>query len=377
MKKSLLIAILLMGTIFIIHDTIIAQVQVANGKIGIEVSALGRVRIYSPGVFDPSDATKNRQIDRFSILVSGSVGHVFDYYNDLLILTGPTLVTAPQKSDIEIDFTGDNTYNTPPLPPNVGEELKIYTWTNANYLLIKVTITNKETSVLAAHIGAEILPWNGNETNVYDNTTGIFSTNTATYPFIGFKELSQTVQSVKSIDWVSSYYNSDTDLYNWFLSGSIQSTYTTTSADGTVMFYSGPVVSLNPQATKVVWTAVSLGTTSADMKTNMDAAVVKYNTLFSSVKPIEGLPTGFALTQNYPNPFNPTTKINFSLINNEFVNLSVYDVLGQKVAELVNSNMNAGNYKVDFDASKLSTGVYIYRLTTPTQSISKKMSLLK
>ena len=374
MKKSLLTVVLLIGAIFIINDTIIAQVQFVNGKIGVQVSQYGRLRIYSPGVI--TDAHTNDQIDRFTILVSGSTGQVFDYTNDLQLLTGPTLVTTPQKSDFEIGFTGDNSYNTPPLPPSVGEDMNIYSWNNANYFLIKVTIKNIGTSALAAHIGAEILPWNGFETDAFDNTTGILSTVTPTYPYIGFKELSQTVQSVKFIDYAN-YTTTDADVYNLLVTGTVQAPFTAPTADGSALFYSGPVVNLVPQATKVVWTAVSLGTTSADMKTNMDAAVVKFNTLFTSVKPTEGLPTGFVLTQNYPNPFNPTTKINFSLINNEFVNLSVYDVLGQKVAELVNSNMNAGNYKVDFDASKLSTGVYIYRLTTPTQSISRKMSLLK
>jgi hypothetical protein len=374
MKKHLLIVVLLVGTIFLFNDIIIAQAQFVNGKIGVQISAAGRLRIYSPGVI--TDAHTNDQIDRISILVSGATGEVFDYNNDLQTITGPTLVATPPKSDFEIDYYGDNTYNTPALPPAVGETMNVYSWTNANYFLLKVTIKNIGTTALTSHIGAEILPWNGFETDAFDNATGILSTVTPTYPFIGFKELSQTVQSVKFVDYAN-YTNVDADVYNLLITGSIQSPFTAPTADGSVLYYSGPVVNLAPQGSKVLWTAIALGATAAEMKTNMDAAVAKYNSVFTSVQQIEGIPSAFALSQNYPNPFNPTTKINFSLNKSEFVNLSVFNVLGQKVAELINSNMIAGNYNVDFDASKLSTGVYIYKLTTPTQSISKKMSLLK
>jgi hypothetical protein len=376
MKKSLLTVIMLLGMFFILHDSIIAQITIDNGKFAFQLNSYGRLRIYSP-TYDTSDQNINDQIDRFSILVSGNKGEVFDYYNDLYLLTGPDSVVAPEKSDYEIAFTGDASYNTPPLPPNVGEDMNVYSWKNVKYLIVKVVIKNLEASALAAHIGAEIIPWNGYETDEYDNATGILWTNTASYPYIGFKDLTQTLESVKFIDYYKGYNSSDSTLYANFVTNSIQAAYTTDSANGTVLFYSGAVTNLEPQATKTIWTAIALGDTKDEMKTNMEAAVAKYNTTFTSVKPIEGIPMGFVLTQNYPNPFNPTTKINFSLIKNEFVNLSVYNVLGQKVAELINSDMNVGNYSVDFNAGKLASGVYIYRLATPTQSVTKKMSLLK
>jgi len=89
------------------------------------------------------------------------------------------------------------------------------------------------------------------------------------------------------------------------------------------------------------------------------------------------LPSGFGLSQNYPNPFNPVTNINFSVPKEGFVNLSVYDILGNKVNELVNENIKAGDYSMKFDASGLSSGVYFYTIKTNDFSSTKKMVLTK
>lgn len=95
------------------------------------------------------------------------------------------------------------------------------------------------------------------------------------------------------------------------------------------------------------------------------------------VEKVDQLPTGYNLTQNYPNPFNPTTQISFQLKNQENVTLKVYNMLGQEVATLLNEKMSAGVYNVNFDASKLSSGVYIYTLNAGKFFDSKKMTLLK
>ncbi|MBU0473101.1 MAG: T9SS type A sorting domain-containing protein [Bacteroidetes bacterium] len=85
----------------------------------------------------------------------------------------------------------------------------------------------------------------------------------------------------------------------------------------------------------------------------------------------------YALNSNYPNPFNPTTQISYQLPENSFVNLVVYNSLGQKVAELVNQHQSVGQYSVKFDASNLPSGVYIYKLQTDNFSDVKKMLLTK
>ncbi len=88
-------------------------------------------------------------------------------------------------------------------------------------------------------------------------------------------------------------------------------------------------------------------------------------------------PGEFVLYQNYPNPFNPTTIIQYVVSSPQFISLNVYDVLGNEIATLVNEEKPAGTYKVEFDASGLPSGIYMYRLTSGNLSISKKLILLK
>ncbi|MDL1892587.1 T9SS type A sorting domain-containing protein [Sphingobacteriales bacterium CHB3] len=90
-----------------------------------------------------------------------------------------------------------------------------------------------------------------------------------------------------------------------------------------------------------------------------------------------GVPTAFELEQNYPNPFNPSTKIAFSLTGSGFTTLTVYNVLGQKVASPMAQNMEAGRHEVDFNSSDLTSGVYFYRLESGNYSAVRKMMILK
>lgn len=89
------------------------------------------------------------------------------------------------------------------------------------------------------------------------------------------------------------------------------------------------------------------------------------------------VPLEYSLEQNYPNPFNPNTQIIYSIKEAGLVQLKVYDILGKEVATLVNENKEAGNYSVDFIASQLPSGVYIYQLTTPGFTQARKMILTK
>ncbi|GBD86503.1 hypothetical protein BMS3Abin03_00423 [bacterium BMS3Abin03] len=74
------------------------------------------------------------------------------------------------------------------------------------------------------------------------------------------------------------------------------------------------------------------------------------------------IPSEFILEQNYPNPFNPSTMIKFSLAADSRVTLTVFDILGQEVANLISGNLAAGSHEFNFDASNLNSGVYFYRI---------------
>lgn len=89
------------------------------------------------------------------------------------------------------------------------------------------------------------------------------------------------------------------------------------------------------------------------------------------------IPTHYNLSQNFPNPFNPTTTINYAVPQNGPVTIKLYDITGREVATLVNEVKNVGSYKIKFDASKLASGVYIYRMVAKDFVSVKKMSIMK
>lgn len=97
----------------------------------------------------------------------------------------------------------------------------------------------------------------------------------------------------------------------------------------------------------------------------------------NGVETQSGIASVYVLEQNYPNPFNPTTKIEFALPKQSMVDLKVYNVLGQEVAALVNGMLNAGHHAVTFDARRLASGLYFYRINAGDFSSVKKMMLLK
>jgi len=100
--------------------------------------------------------------------------------------------------------------------------------------------------------------------------------------------------------------------------------------------------------------------------------------LATDVKRVDNvLPQEFSLEQNYPNPFNPSTTIEFSLPKQAKVTLTIYNLLGQQVATLVNATLGAGSYTTEFDASNLASGTYIYRLSSDGFVKTSKMLLLK
>ena len=103
-------------------------------------------------------------------------------------------------------------------------------------------------------------------------------------------------------------------------------------------------------------------------------------------------PNEFVLSQNYPNPFNPTTTISYQIpdqlwsrkpsvtlsgVEESFVQLKIYDVLGNEIATLVNESQAAGNYSIQFEGSNLSSGIYYYQLKTDQFMETKKMLLIK
>ena len=135
----------------------------------------------------------------------------------------------------------------------------------------------------------------------------------------------------------------------------------------------GDYINVDYRGTRIapIWTDERAG----GYNTETYSAVID---LATEINQISGnIPIKFELSQNYPNPFNPVTQIKYQITNNSFVNLIVYDILGKEVATLVNKNQTAGTYEVKFDASKVSSGVYFYKLISGSFSDIKKMTVVK
>ncbi|MBK8549800.1 MAG: T9SS type A sorting domain-containing protein [Ignavibacteria bacterium] len=115
-----------------------------------------------------------------------------------------------------------------------------------------------------------------------------------------------------------------------------------------------------------------------------DGAILKFNAdLINISVEYNYLPESISLYQNYPNPFNPYTVIRYSLRENSFITLKVFDTNGKEIITLVNEKQTDGNYEVLFDGSGLSSGIYFYRISVYDENTnreyfeSKKMILLK
>ncbi len=165
--------------------------------------------------------------------------------------------------------------------------------------------------------------------------------------------------------------------------------------NGSKIYYAGTstglyaTTSLNGMSTEwIQQAAASIGMVDAeaiDTRNNdgtvavgtFGAGVFSTKVLATGVNEQKNVPLSYSLSQNYPNPFNPSTKIKYSVAKSELVKLTVYNILGQQVSTLVDKVQPAGNYEINFDASKLSSGVYLYRLDAGNFTNVKKMILIK
>jgi hypothetical protein len=138
-------------------------------------------------------------------------------------------------------------------------------------------------------------------------------------------------------------------------------------------FVNGHGTTTEPQSYTFVDQSVTTGTYLYRLKQ------IDYDGRFSysPVVEVDVLPINFVLDQNYPNPFNPSTNIRFGLPESDFVRLSVYNLVGEEVAILVNGMLEAGSHNITFDANGLPSGTYIYKLQSGNSTEVKKMILMK
>jgi hypothetical protein len=140
-------------------------------------------------------------------------------------------------------------------------------------------------------------------------------------------------------------------------------------------FYGGVNYKPPPNKPEILRVAISGGIKTGSILTNETWVLTE---IIQGINSGEGdVPEEYSLMQNYPNPFNPNTTIQFSIPEEGFVSLDVFNALGEKVSTLVSDSFNAGTYRYDWNAADLPSGIYFYRLKSNSFSISKKMILLK
>jgi hypothetical protein len=123
--------------------------------------------------------------------------------------------------------------------------------------------------------------------------------------------------------------------------------------------------------------AFALGALSTGVEVWFDAVSVIQSTPVTVESNQGSVPNNFSLTQNYPNPFNPSTRIEFSIGQENFVSLKIFDLLGREIKSLVQEVLPAGKHSIRFDAADLNSGIYYYRLDAGSLSETRKMMLLR
>lgn len=356
--------------VLFISTEIFSQATFSTGQIDVNVGTYGRIRLFTTG-------DQVRHLQRASALVGVSPTQVWDYQNDADVEVPTTLVSNPVLSDFEITGTYNNAYSG--AAPNVLVKYNIYSWNNAKYMILKMTVINRETAAINAKIGLDIIPeldqTYGNDTVTYLQANGIISFHRGSSRNMGIKLLSHSLHSLYSFEWFDNY-SVDTNYWNWLNYGSIQPQYPS-GLEGPVTIPSLNFVNLSSNDSIAVFFAFAIGANQTEMVTAINEAQTKYSTILNVDNKISEIPSGYSLSQNYPNPFNPNTKIRFSITNTQSVSLKVFDVLGNEIATLVNEELTPGVYQYNFDASNLSSGVYYYKLQSGNYSETKKMILIR
>lgn len=375
MKKLLLFSAIVFSLLLSTSKPMFAQVDLYLDNINVYVTTYGRIAIYSlPDTI--------RQVYKTAILVGTGPTTVFDLENDYEVEDPTQLLAAPTFGDYEIYGSYNNDYSA--NPPNVLTKQNVYCWQNQNSIIVKYTLINREPNAIDAIVGHELIPevqgtYNGNDTVQYSSLNKIISV--TKNEAVGYKPLSDNFKSLGVFVYYSEYWLGDTTFYNWLTYSSFDSLFITDpnnpNVDSPVLIPAYNSTNIASGDSVIVYLAIAYGANKTAMLASLEQAQQRYNQIVSVESDLNNIPLNFTLDQNYPNPFNPSTKISFGLPERSNVVLKVFNTLGQQVAELVNQSLGAGTHNYNFDASKLTSGVYVYSLQTDAGMISKKMTLIK
>jgi len=374
MKTATIIALILV----VFPLMALGDVWVNGDSVGVNMKGYGELEVWGPVI--PGDTTK--QIDRITLLVGLDSNSVFDYYQDADDDISQMLVAEPSLSDME-GFASINNYYSD-LPPDIHATISPYAWTDEEYLIVKVVITNISAEAFDASIGLDIISQIAGD---YDGVhtwlpeSNIIDMSREGENHIGLKFLSHNMTSLSQFIWFSGYSSTEGDeaLWDWMTASEIDTVAICTNPDDGVVSIPGTVaIHMEPDVGIPFFYCIARGQTEAAMVANIAAAEVAYSTIFTvGVDDFPAVPETSTLSQNYPNPFNPSTEINFNLVTAGEMSLDVFNIRGEHVLNLQNGWMERGNHSVSFTNAELPSGLYIYRLTAGSTQLQKKMTLLK
>ena len=356
----------------------LGDIWVHGDSVGVNMKGYGELEVWGPVI--PGDSTK--QIDRITLLVGQNLNSVFDYYEDADNDISQMLIAEPTLSDME-GFASINNYYSD-LPPDIHAAISPYAWTDEEYLIIKVIVTNIGAEAFDARIGLDIISQIAGD---YDGVhtwlpeSNIIDMSREGENHLGLKFLSHPMTSLSQFVWFSGYSAAGQDgaLWSWMTARNIDTVAVCTNPDdGVVSIPSSAAIHMEPDVGIPFFYGIARGQTEAAMVENIAAAESAYTTIFTvGVDDFPAMPETSTLSQNYPNPFNPSTEINFKLVTAGEISLDVFNIGGEQVLNLQKGWMESGNHSVSFTNANLPSGLYIYRLTAGSTQLQKKMTLLK
>ncbi|MEA2031810.1 MAG: S8 family serine peptidase [candidate division Zixibacteria bacterium] len=221
-----------------------------------------------------------------------------------------------------------------------------------------------------------------NDRVVHDSNINLMYQITDSGPYVGLVGLSNINSSCAINNSVTESCFSDSNLFESISSSSVNETNDTTAGDWLFIVGSGALTVLSNDSVEIALAMVG-GSTYEALIANTNSAHDLYR-ISTNVTDTDNdiLPVRCELHQNYPNPFNPTTNIDFNLTCGTEVTLEIFNILGRRVKTLYSGYLDSGSHRFEWDAvnekdDAVATGVYFYKLSTPSQSETRKMLFLK
>ncbi|MDO8549038.1 MAG: T9SS type A sorting domain-containing protein [Ignavibacteria bacterium] len=371
--------------------------------------------ITSKGTLGFNDFPNNLQGDGFHFLEGSNL--LFE--GALILATSSTQVSdvargpvqgGPQNTDFTVvqpfileipgtvaDQQGSAIFNDDGAGGNkIGITTKLESFSFAdiphnNYIILKYNLTNNTVSSISNLHAGLFFDWDlidgsgAGDVTSYDSLNNLsYTNNTTSGPdtWITTAAITSGNFSFWAIkndggDGGFQIYDGFTDSEKWETLSNGIGKPTAGPGDISHVVGSGPF-NINAGETIDVGFVIGAGLNLTELQTIVANARLKYPSLVLNAGDEENiLPRSYNLTQNFPNPFNPSTLIEYSLPEEGFVSLKVYNLLGEDVITLVNENKKAGVYTVKFDGTNLTSGVYFYRITSGDHTMTKKMILTK